>query len=207
MGACFSSDGLDLISESTHRPTANVVSVNGDLHKYSLPVFVSQVLHAEAALSSSSSSSSSSTIFLCNSDSLSYDEYIPALDADDQLQDNQIYFVLPISKLQHRLASKDMAALAVKASLAMGNDSKNDSNRRKKARISPVMVVAAAELASGSVGPPSAAKSFAKPQPRQPGMSRSGSIRKLQRYTSRRAKLAVRSFKLRLSTIYEGSVL
>ncbi|KAL4313395.1 hypothetical protein GQ457_01G008240 [Hibiscus cannabinus] len=202
MGVCFSSDGLDLISDSTHRPTAKVVSVSGDLHKYSLPVFVSQVLQAEAALSSSSSSSSSSKIFLCNSDSLSYEEYIPALDADDQLQPDQIYFVLPISKLQHRLASKDMAALAVKASLAMGNDSKNDSNRRKKARISPVMVVAAAaELSSG------AAKSFAKPQPRQPGMSRSGSIRKLQRYTSRRAKLAVRSFKLRLSTIYEGSVL
>ncbi|KAK8623188.1 hypothetical protein V6N13_118078 [Hibiscus sabdariffa] len=202
MGVCFSSDGLDLISDSTHRPTAKVVSVSGDLHKYSLPVFVSQVLQAEAALSSSSSSSSSSKIFLCNSDSLSYEEYIPALDADDQLQPNQIYFVLPISKLQHRLASKDMADLAVKASLAMGNDSKNDSNRRKKARVSPVMVVAAAaELPSG------AAKSFAKPQPRQPGMSRSGSIRKLQRYTSRRAKLAVRSFKLRLSTIYEGSVL
>ncbi|KAK8512672.1 hypothetical protein V6N13_082793 [Hibiscus sabdariffa] len=198
MGACFSSDGLDLISDSTHHPTAKVVSVSGDLHKYSLPVFVSQVLQAEAALSSSSSSSSSSSkIFLCNSDSLSYEEYIPALDVDDQLQANQIYFVLPVSKLQHRL----VAALAVKASLAMGNDSKNDSNRRNKARISPVMVVAAADL------PSSAAKSFAKPQPRQPGMSRSGSIRKLHRYTSRRAKLAVRSFKLRLSTIYEGSVL
>lgn len=39
------------------------------------------------------------------------------------------------------------------------------------------------------------------------GMRRSGSVRKLQRYASRRAKLAVRSFKLRLTTIYEGTIL
>ncbi|KAE8731451.1 zinc-binding family protein [Hibiscus syriacus] len=200
MGTCFSSE--ELISESTHRATAHVVSVNGDLHRYNVPVFVSQVLQAETA---SSSSSTSSSIFICNSDSLAYDEYIPSLDVDDQLQANQMYFVLPISKLQHRLASKDMAALAVKASLAMENDSKNDSNRRKKARISPVTVVAASQSRSGSVV--HGTKSFPKPQPQQPGMTRSGSIRKFQRYTSRRAKLAVRSFKLRLSTIYEGSIL
>ncbi|KAK8648827.1 hypothetical protein V6N13_129569 [Hibiscus sabdariffa] len=197
MGTCFSSESKELISESTHRPAAHVVSTNGDLHKYILPVLVSQVLHAEA-------SSSSSMIFLCNSDSLSYDEYIPALNDDHPLQANQIYFVLPVSKLQHRLASRDMAALAVKASLAIENDSKNGSNRRKKARISPVTVVASAPV-PGSAGPSD--KSFAKPQPQRPGLSRSGSIRKFQRYTSRRAKLAVRSFRLRLSTIYEVSVL
>ncbi|KAK8705788.1 hypothetical protein V6N13_049380 [Hibiscus sabdariffa] len=200
MGTCFSSKSQELISESTHRPAAHVVSTNGDLHKYILPVVVSQVLHGEA-----SSSSFSSMIFLCNSDSLSYDEYIPALNDDHPLQANQIYFVLPVSKLQHRLASRDMAALAVKASLAIENDSKNGSNRRKKARISPVTVVASAPSVPGSAGPSD--KSFAKPQPQRPGLSRSGSIRKFQRYTSRRAKLAVRSFRLRLSTIYEGSVL
>ncbi|GMJ10529.1 hypothetical protein like AT1G21010 [Hibiscus trionum] len=193
MGTCFSSKSRELFSESTHRPAAHVVSNNGDLHKYILPVFVSQVLDAEA----SSSSSSSSSIFLCNSDSLSYDEYIPALNVDHQLQADQIYFVLPVSKLQHRLASRDMAVLAVKASLAI----ENDSNRRKRTRISPVtVVVTAAQSVPGD-------KSFAKAQPQRPGMTRSGSIKKLHRYTSRRAKLAVRSFRLRLSTIYEGSVL
>ncbi|KAE8691179.1 hypothetical protein F3Y22_tig00110893pilonHSYRG01406 [Hibiscus syriacus] len=186
MGICFSSGTGDSVSGSTHRPAAHVVSINGDLHKYTLPVFVSQVLYSEA----------SPSIFLCNSDSLCYDEYIPALDVDYQLQANQIYFVLPVSKLQNRLASTDMAALAVTASRAI----ENDSNRRKKARVSPVMVVAAAESVPDK-------KSFAKPQPQPPGMLRSGSIRKFQRHTSRRAKLAVRSFKLRLSTIYESSVL
>ncbi|CAH2036671.1 unnamed protein product [Thlaspi arvense] len=38
------------------------------------------------------------------------------------------------------------------------------------------------------------------------GYNRSGSVRNLRRYTSKRAKLAVRSFRLKLSTIYEGSV-
>ncbi|MBA0849374.1 hypothetical protein Goshw_015202 [Gossypium schwendimanii] len=211
MGACFSYE-IPEFSESGSRPTAHVVSLNGDLHKYNPPVCVSQVLHAEA--SSSSSSSSSSSIFLCNSDSLSYDDYVPALNADHQLQPNQIYFVLPVSKLQQRLASKDMAALAVKASVAIQNDSRNDSNRRKKARINPVMVVAQSVVdpvgaSTASAPTPSSTKSFTKSQtqPQPAGMSRSASFRKLQRYTSRRAKLAVRSFKLRLSTIYEGSVL
>lgn len=192
MGTCFSSKSQELFSESTHRQTALVVSINGDLHKYILPVLVSYVLNAEA--------SSSSAIFLCNSDSLSYDEYIPALDVDHQLQADQIYFVLPVSKLQHRLASRDMAALAVKTSLAIENNSKNDS-RRKRTRISPVtVVVPAAQSVPGD-------KTFSKAQPQRPEMTRSGSIKKLHRYTSRRAKLAVRSFRLRLSTIYEGSVL
>ncbi|XP_022766557.1 uncharacterized protein LOC111311442 [Durio zibethinus] len=210
MGTCFSSQ-IPLLSESAPSPTAQVVSLNGDLHKYNLPVFVSQVLQAEA--SSSSSSVPSSAIFLCNSDRLYYDDYIPALDFDHQLQANQIYFVLPISKLRQRLSSRDMAALAVKASVAIQNASKNDSHRRKQARISPVLIVAqsvSVPVADKGHDAPTAAasgtKSFAEPQPR-PGFSRSASIRKLQKYTSRRAKLAVRSFKLRLSTIYEGSVL
>ncbi|OMP00920.1 hypothetical protein COLO4_12271 [Corchorus olitorius] len=220
MGSCFSSESQPLL-ESASPPTAQVVSLNGDLHKYNLPIFVSQVLEAETAASSSSSSSlPPSSLFLCNSDRLYYDDYIPALDSGHQLQPNQIYFVLPISKLQNRLSSSDMAALAVKASVAMQNASKNDSHRRKKARISPVLLVAQSipdgdqkdfdfDFEAPTIGYSSSNnKSFVKPQPTAAaGISRSGSIRKLQRYTSRRAKLAVRSFKLRLSTIYEGSVL
>jgi hypothetical protein len=58
----------------------------------------------------SSSSSSSSPSFVCNSDRLYYDDYIPVLDLDDQLQANQIYFVLPASKLRQRLTASDMHA-------------------------------------------------------------------------------------------------
>ncbi|XVF74037.1 hypothetical protein PTKIN_Ptkin13bG0029400 [Pterospermum kingtungense] len=216
MGTCFSSQLQPSSYSAAPLPTAHVVSLNGDLRKYNIPVLVSQVLQAEAASASSSSSLSSSSIFLCNSDRLYYDDYIPALDSDHHLQADQIYFVLPVSKLRQRLSSTDMAALAVKASVAIQNASKNDSHRRKKTRISPVLIVAKSlpdvvdkdnyDQAPAPVPDPST-KSFSKPQSRASGFSRSASIKKLQRYTSRRAKLAVRSFKLRLSTIYEGSVL
>ncbi|OAY50445.1 uncharacterized protein LOC110615896 [Manihot esculenta] len=208
MGTCFSCSVLSTEShELLSSPTAKVVSLNGCLQEYNVPVFVSQVLEAEASSSSSSSSSSPPSFFLCNSDLLTYDDYIPALDSNAQLYADQLYFVLPISKLENRLTASDMAALAVKASVAIQNASKKDGQRRKKARISPVLM--------GNQSPSSddaeAIKSFekpARPQQQSPaGLSRSGSVKRLQKYTSRRAKLAVRSFRLGLSTIYEGAVL
>ncbi|KAF5741000.1 putative Poly polymerase 1 [Tripterygium wilfordii] len=201
MGSCLSSDDSEL-----RIPTAKVVSVNGDLHEYNVPVLVSQVLQSHE----SSSSSSSTNYFLCNSDRLYYDDYIPALDSEDQLQPNQIYFILPTSKLQYRLSASDMAALAVKASVALRSCSQNKgTRRRKKNRISPVLMLNQNNI----IVPDSqikAEKTFGKPQPRlQPdvGVSRSGSVRRLHKSASRRAKLAVRSFRLRLNTIYEGTVL
>ncbi|XP_018843086.1 uncharacterized protein LOC109007735 [Juglans regia] len=220
MGVCFSSVwGRE--SRPSH-PTAKIISVNGVLREYPVPVTVSQVLETEK--SSSSSSSSSSSCFVCNSDRLYYDDYIPALDGAEELQANQIYFVLPASKLKQPLTASDMAALAVKASVALQNTSKNNGHRRKKARISPViMVKQSVSFESTKInldydgtedrfgygyGPRSQKKtpvSDAKPGVR--GLSRAGSVRRLQRYTSTRAKMAVRSFRLRLSTIYEGTVL
>lgn len=213
MGACVSSSYLGHHeSHKQLRPkTAKVISIHGDLREYYLPAFVSQVLQAEIA--SSSSSSSSSSWFLCNSDLLLYDEYIPALDSDVPLHADQIYFVLPKSKLQHRLTSSDMAALAVKASLALQNSSNKDPRRSKKARISPVLLVNPDHEHQGHNVVKISLDRKQKPQvqQRQPAnpivFSRSGSVRKFQKYTSRRAKLAVRSFKLRLTTIYEGTVL
>ncbi|KAJ6953226.1 hypothetical protein NC652_005047 [Populus alba x Populus x berolinensis] len=213
MGACVSSSclGHHESHEQLRPKTAKVISIHGDLREYYLPAFVSQVLRSEIA-SSSSSSSSSSSWFLCNSDHLSYDEYIPVLASDVPLHADEIYFVLPNSKLQRRLASSDMAALAVKASLALQKSSKKGGSRRgKKARVSPVLLVSPdhdhqqhnviyqkrkhepqAQRAADSVAI---------------GFSRSGSDRISKKYTSRRAKLAVRSFRLRLTTIYEGIAL
>ncbi|XP_011041117.1 PREDICTED: uncharacterized protein LOC105137174 [Populus euphratica] len=211
MGGCFSSSFLGEDSEQVLPQTAKVISIHGDLREYYLPAFVSQVLQAEIA--SSSSSSSSSSWFLCNSDLLLYDEHIPALDSEVPLHADQIYFVLPKSKLQHRLTSSDMATLAVKASLALRNSSNKDPRRGKKARISPVLLVNPDHEHQGHNVVKISFDRKPKPQvqQRQPAnpivFSRSGSVRKFQKYTSRRAKLAVRSFKLRLTTIYEGTVL
>ncbi|KAK4421858.1 hypothetical protein Salat_2136400 [Sesamum alatum] len=195
MGVCFSSE-----SDYSHRQrlTVNVVSVNGELRQYPLPITVSQVLHFETA--------SPGSFFLCSSDGLYFDDYIPSLDAEDELDSSQIYFVLPVAKLEHRLAAADMAALAVKASAAINA---SDRRRNRKARISPVLAGEEDPQSNHQIPNKITGKYASKGCSSSSGLgiSRSGSMRKLQRNSSRRAKLAVRSFKLRLTTINEGSVL
>ncbi|CAN0920862.1 hypothetical protein LINGRAHAP2_LOCUS32305 [Linum grandiflorum] len=199
MGSCFSSSSLS----PPPPPTAKVVSINGDLREYAPPVSVSQVL-----------TTSSADYFLCNSDLLSYDQPIPALPSDVLLIPNQLYFLLPISKLNSKLTAPDMAALAVRASQAIQSSNRG---RKKSSSISPVLFVdddvhrdqesdLATLLMLQSQKPKAEAASF-----QQSGgggqFRKSRSIRKLQRYASRRAKLAVRSFRLGLATIYEGTAL
>ncbi|KAG7647060.1 hypothetical protein AtNW77_Chr1g0023571 [Arabidopsis thaliana] len=209
MGICVSFRRED----SNSSPTVKIVTVNGDLREYNVPVIASQVLEAEsAAASSSSSSSRPSSYFICDSDSLYYDDFIPAIKSEEPLQADQIYFVLPISKRQSRLTASDMAALAVKASVAIQNSVKKESRRRKKVRISPVMMLTGSNDSVNGNGSETTVKkgrpfvSKTAPVKASSGINRSGSVRNLRRYTSKRAKLAVRSFRLKLSTIYEGSV-
>uniref|UniRef100_A0A1J3GFR4 Uncharacterized protein n=1 Tax=Noccaea caerulescens TaxID=107243 RepID=A0A1J3GFR4_NOCCA len=208
MGICVSFNRRDSISS----PTVKVVTVNGDLREYNVPVLASQVLEAEAAAASSSSSSRPSSYFICDSDSLNYDDFFPAIESEETLQAEQIYFVLPISKRQNRLTASDMAALAVKASVAIQNSVGKESRRRKKVRISPVMMLTQPDGSVAAVNGKASESTVKKGRPltgpfkASSGYNRSGSVRNLKRYTSKRAKLAVRSFRLKLSTIYEGSV-
>ncbi|KAH6786670.1 hypothetical protein C2S52_006222 [Perilla frutescens var. hirtella] len=195
MGGCLSSGSDNSLHQ---KPCATVISIAGELRRYPLPVTASQVMHFEA--------SSPDSVFLCNSDRLYFDDYIPRLKADDVLETDQIYFVLPISRLKQRLAASDMAALAVKASVALNGF---NPRRSSKSRISPVLVaeedpqsVHQIKINSNSsyIGSKNARKASA-------GVSRSSSVKKLHRNSSRRAKLAVRSFRIRLTTINEASVL
>lgn len=212
MGICVSFNRRDTSSS----PTAKIVTVNGDLREYNVPVLASQVLEAESAAASSSSSSRPSSYFLCDSDSLYYDDFIPAIESEELLQADQICFVLPISKRQNRLTASDMAALAVKASVAIQNSVGKESRRRnKKVRISPIMLLTQSNDSSVAGVNGKASESTVRmgkpllnktaPFKTSSGYNRSGSVRNLRRYTSKRAKLAVRSFRLKLSTIYEGS--
>ncbi|PON34258.1 poly polymerase [Parasponia andersonii] len=241
MGSCFSSvrsSGSVAPTWASSTTSAKVISVDGDLRQYPAPVLVSHVL-AEAEASSSSSSSSS--VFMCNSESLYFDQVIPALELEDQLQPNQIYFVLSSSKREQPLSASDMAALAVKASVALRKDNDGHSRRRKYSRISPLSSFVNLynhthlhlnkhkhddDSSDGvqfqfdqdyytTIG---SSSSSAKKKPYNKttsssssttplGISRSGSVRKLRRFTSTRAKLAVRSFRIRLTTIYEGTIL
>ncbi|XP_043713268.1 uncharacterized protein LOC122661818 [Telopea speciosissima] len=197
MGSCFSLDATDY---STDPSTVKVISANGNLREYPIPVTVSQVLEIET-----------SSCFLCNSDFLLFDDYIPALDSSEELQEGQIYFVFPTSRLQYRLTAPDMAALAVKASTALSQSLRKKKGRRnKKIRISPVLQLNNSNQRFGNGGfdgyyeydgfKTSNDKSRHE-------VSRSGSIRKLQKYSSKQTKkFVVGSFRMRLSTIYEGSM-
>lgn len=210
MGLCVSVGRSDCDSS----PAAKIVTVNGDLREYNVPVLASQVLEAESMASSSSSRPSS--YFLCNSDSLYYDDFIPAIEPEEILQADQIYFVLPVSKRQYRLTASDMAALAVKASVAMEKAAKNKNRRRKSGRISPVMTLNQPNERLVAVNRSSMMMMMQKGNlPNKTtqfkstdtiGYYRSGSVRQLKRYASGKArKLAARSIK-RLSTIHEENI-
>ncbi|KAF8112376.1 hypothetical protein N665_0064s0012 [Sinapis alba] len=208
MGICVSLNRRD----SNSPPTVKIVSVNGDLREYNVPVLASQVLEAESAAAAASSSSS---YFICDSDSLYYDDFIPAIAPEEPLHAEQIYFVLPISKQQNRLAASDMAALAVKASVAIQKSVGKEFRRRKKGRISPIMMPTQPNGFVAAVNGKASESTVRKGRPllnktatfkASSGYNRSGSLRNLTRHPSKRAKLAVRSFRLKLSTIHEGSV-
>ncbi|CAN4123149.1 unnamed protein product [Withania somnifera] len=189
MGACLSSSSAMI----EQKQLAYVISISGELRQYSVPINVSQVLQSDNAS------------FICSSDRLYFDDFIPSLDSEYQLLPGQIYFLLPASKLQYRLSASDMAALAVKASAALEDLNKNNRRKSKKmmskksnSRISPMLLQVeddysqSRQSSNNRVGL---------------GISmRSASVRKLQRLSSRRAKMAVRSFR-KLMTIQEGSVL
>lgn len=201
MGSCFSSySESNSITSSTS--TAKVISIKGDLHDYPIPIRASQVLQSETE--------SPPSLFICNSDKLYFDDYIPALDSTELLLPDQIYFVLPIARLQYPLTTSDMAALAVKASAALLDCSSKAIGRlhrkRKKIRVSPVVDMDDLSGGDGEFRFDRFGR-FEKGVGSM-GLSRSGSVRKLQRNASRKARIVYKSFKMRLSTIYEneGSV-
>ncbi|KAI3725583.1 hypothetical protein L1987_65374 [Smallanthus sonchifolius] len=117
MGACLSSTSS--IDKTTS--CAFVVSAKGELIHYPTPIFVSELLQPSS--------------FVCDSDTLYLDHPIPALDPEHQLEPGQIYFVLQKTMLHRRLSTSDMAALALKASVAL--DSDHHKRNKNKARISP----------------------------------------------------------------------
>lgn len=186
MGACLSSSS-NIVDQK--QLTSYVISIGGELRQYSVPINVSQVLQSDI-----------SSTFLCSSDRLYFDHFIPSLDSQYQLLPNQIYFMLPVSKLKYPLTASDMAALALKASTALEELNKNKSRKSRKItsknRISPMLLPLEQET-----------NNYYKSTTVGLGISmRSASVRKLQRLSSRRAKMAVRSFR-KLITIQEGFVL
>ncbi|XP_028763966.1 uncharacterized protein LOC114722178 [Neltuma alba] len=98
-------------SSSTLVATAKLVLHDGRLQEFSYPVKASYVLQKYPMC------------FICNSDDMDFDDVVTPIDEDEELQLGQLYFVLPLTRLEHRLRAEEMAALAVKASSALAKSS------------------------------------------------------------------------------------
>ncbi|XP_075510629.1 uncharacterized protein LOC142546675 [Primulina tabacum] len=88
--------------------TAKLISFDGRLQEFSSPVKVFYVLQKNPEC------------FICDSDEMNYDDVVSAVSDDEELQLGRLYFALPLSKLQRQMRAEEMAALAVKASSALG---------------------------------------------------------------------------------------
>ncbi|GLJ44732.1 hypothetical protein SUGI_0940590 [Cryptomeria japonica] len=102
MGVCISSQS----NES--QPTANLILMDGRIEVFSEPLKCKEILQQYPGH------------FICSSDGLYIGRKIcDVLEEDDQLQVGQLYFLLPIQKLEYVLTDSDMAALLLKASSAL----------------------------------------------------------------------------------------
>ncbi|KAH1254757.1 hypothetical protein GmHk_04G011133 [Glycine max] len=72
-----------------------------------------------------------SACFISNSDEMEFEDVVSAIDEDQLLQPDQLYFALPLSLLRHPLQPHEMAALAIKASSALMKTTDKCGSRRK----------------------------------------------------------------------------
>ncbi|CAN8277664.1 unnamed protein product [Cochlearia groenlandica] len=101
MGSCVSRD------ESLRSETAKLILLDGTLQEFSSPIKVYQILQKNP------------TSFICNSDEMDFDDAVSTLSGEEELRSGNLYFVLPMTWLNHPLRAEEMAALAVKASSAL----------------------------------------------------------------------------------------
>ncbi|XP_038988092.1 uncharacterized protein LOC120112581 [Phoenix dactylifera] len=127
MGSCFSSSTT---TDRVQSPMVRVICTDGSLREYSTAVKVYEVLGQLHP-----------SCFLCSSDELYIDADIPALGSNQSLELGQLYFMLPVAKLEHRLTGPEMAALAVKASLALAAAEERGGHGRRMIQVMPVEVV------------------------------------------------------------------
>ncbi|MQL70013.1 hypothetical protein Taro_002318 [Colocasia esculenta] len=189
-----SSDGLQqdekAAGASDQPPTARVITLAGALREY--PSHLSTTADVLAG------GGDGASCFLCNSNSLFCDDYIPPLDPEEPLQPGQLYFVLPAAKLRYPLSGRDMKELVVKASSALARaPEKGGSWPRKKTEKKVVRVVPLLEPDDGQQDDVNSGIRRLVTVHRK--MERNGSVRgRAGAFRRRRC-----SYKVRLSTIRE----
>ncbi|GLJ22858.1 hypothetical protein SUGI_0430830 [Cryptomeria japonica] len=180
MGACFSSS-----SSAQQNPTAKLILEDGGLKEFPDPVTVEGVVAEKPGF------------FVCDADSMSFDDYLFPLPAEETLELDQIYFLFPVEKLKHRVPASDMAALAVKASAAL----KRTGRKRSRCKINPTREENLDLLHVRRVNHKIRAVNF-RVDESEALKSRSG--RRVQSISSMRRVLANKSLNRKLSTIEEG---
>ncbi|XP_051230430.1 uncharacterized protein [Lolium perenne] len=122
MGACNSCEatavaavtGDAAVGEAT---AARVVLADGELQRFPGGTLASHAVKAAAA-----AASGAGACFLCSADGLELGGAVAAVAADEELQPGQLYFVLPAAMRRRPLRAEEMAALAIRASAALGAD-------------------------------------------------------------------------------------
>ncbi|KAK8948937.1 hypothetical protein KSP39_PZI006081 [Platanthera zijinensis] len=109
MGSCLSI-AFSSTAATRRPPTAKVIKPDGSFIEYSVPVKVIHVLGTNHPFS-----------FLCDADELFYGDQVQALDTNYLIQLGNIYFWLPIKKLNYALTAAEMAALASLVNVAFSN--------------------------------------------------------------------------------------
>ncbi|KAJ8460672.1 hypothetical protein OPV22_033598 [Ensete ventricosum] len=104
MGICSSCDATTVVAATA---TAKLVLQDGKLQEFARPVKAFHVLQKDP------------NCFVCSADDMEFDDFVSPVNADDELQPGQLYFLLPVSMLRRPLHAEEMAALAVKASAAL----------------------------------------------------------------------------------------
>ncbi|GLT75232.1 hypothetical protein SLA2020_469710 [Shorea laevis] len=98
-------------------PTAKVVHMDGRIQEFKPPI---QAKHV--------TSQNPGDYFLCSSESMSIiGTSVPAVPDDEELQPDQIYFLLPLSHSNKALSLPDLCTLAVKASSGLSQGSISNS--------------------------------------------------------------------------------
>ncbi|XVF68187.1 hypothetical protein PTKIN_Ptkin10aG0184300 [Pterospermum kingtungense] len=90
-------------------PTAKVIYPDGRLQEFRQPIKASLVL------------SQNPNCFLCNSEVMYVNSPLPHVPEDEQLQQGQIYFLMPLSKSHAPLSLQELCSLAIKASTVLSH--------------------------------------------------------------------------------------
>ncbi|KAH9314755.1 hypothetical protein KI387_023382, partial [Taxus chinensis] len=103
MGNCVSTSS----SNTQFMQTAKIIFFDGGLKEFSKPIKAEEIIVQNPGY------------FLCHWDSLHIGKFMAAVNSKEDLELGELYFVLPLSKLQYVLSASDMAAMVFKANSAI----------------------------------------------------------------------------------------